>query len=105
MVTPLFFTLHDFTKSQSIRSKKKPNLLVLTVIPSHIITLMSVFLIYTRDAFFFRFRCNSNDDSSVNSSLHASSDDGSGLHVQNTMSTWLVCVGQSTTLLSKVYQI
>ena len=66
---------------------------------------MSVSLIYTPDAFFFRFRYNSNADLSVNSNLHASIEYGSGLHVQNTMSAWLVCVGQSTTLLSEVYQL
>ena len=49
MVTSLFFTLHDLTKSQSIRLKKKPIVWVLTVIPSYIITFMSVSLIYTRD--------------------------------------------------------
>ena len=91
MVTPLFFTLHDFTKSQSIRSKKKPNVLVVTVIPSHIITFMSVSRIYTRDAFFFRFRYNSNADLSVNSSLHASIEYGSGLHVKHHVSLTYLC--------------
>ena len=46
---PLVFYFTRFDQITSIRSKKRPNLLVLTVIPSHIIIFMSVSLIYTRD--------------------------------------------------------
>ena len=52
---PYFFTLHDLTKSQSIRSKKMPNYLLLKLITFHIITSMSVSLIYTSNAFYFSF--------------------------------------------------
>ena len=72
---------------------------------AHSITSIPVSLIYTLIAVFFRFCCNPEDDSSVNCSLNASTYDGYSLQMQDTIPDWLICDGQSTTLLSNVYQL